>query len=134
MIFSICYIVLLATLVVLGGVLIYRLREMQTSLGACLWRISDHADENARRAEERYLNLYSALCEATEYAERSLQTEISTQGALCRLLEETNHPPDEVAERREKRAEEKRKDELFAQGVQNILNYDLPVAGKKGRK
>lgn len=124
---------LLVAYIVCAALLFRALREMQTSLGAILWRISDHIDELNARSEERYHNLYAVCCEHTEYAERQLQAEIVTQGLVARLAEDSGHPPDENAAEDEKTASEKLKEKRFSEGVSNILNYDMAQARKKGR-
>lgn len=97
-------------------------------------RMGDLLLEHGKANENHYRELYALGCEAAEYAERSLQTEISALGKLGELVDELQHPPDSEPTEGEKTAEEKLKEKYFTDGVLNILGYSAESARKKDDK
>jgi len=97
-------------------------------------RVGDLLLDSGKANECHYRELYALGCEAAEYAERSLQTEISTLGKVGELVDTLQHPPDAEDAEDEKTAEEKIKEKHFTDGVLNILGYDADMARKKDDK
>lgn len=100
--------------------------------------LADHMNdlllEHGKADENHYRELYALGCEATEYAERGLQAEISTLGKVGELVDTLRHPPDVKDTEDEKTAEEKLKEKHFTDGVLNILGYNMETARKKDDK